>query len=320
MVKLSFVIPCYRSEHTITEVVQEIKKTVAKRSAYDYEIILVNDSSPDNVYNVISELSTLDHKVKGLDLANNFGQHAALLTGLRYVTGDIVICLDDDGQTPPSEMFKLIEKLDEGFDVVFAKYEDKKHSLFRNLGSQVNDFMTRILLGKPKDLSIMSYFCCKRFVIDEIIKYNNPYPYMPGLLLRTTNKITNVLIPHFDRKDGSSGYTFKKLIRLWVNGFTAFSVKPLRISTLVGALFAFLGFLYGIYVIINKFLNPDAPLGYSSTMAMLVFIGGTILFMLGLVGEYIGRIYISINHSPQAVVRQSINIEDSENGNENEKK
>ncbi len=314
MTKISFVIPCYRSEKTITSVVDEIKATVSSSQEYDYEIILVNDSSPDNVYSVIKDLAESDTKIKAIDLSKNFGQHSAILTGYRYVTGDIIICLDDDGQTPASEMFLLINKLYEGYDVVFAKYADKKHSLGRNLGSKVNDLMTRALLDKPKDLSIMSYFCCRRFIVEEMIRYNNPYPYVSGLLLRSTNKITNVNITHRERENGSSGYTLSKLLSLWINGFTSFSVKPLRIATFCGVFFALIGFLFGTYTIINKlFINPAAPIGYSSVMAVLSFLGGMILMMMGLIGEYIGRIYISINNSPQAVIRQTINIGETNN-------
>ncbi len=311
MDKLSFVIPCYRSAKTIGKVVEEIEETVSKRPQFDYEIILVNDSSPDNVFDVITNLASKNKHIKGIDLAKNFGQHSALITGFRYITGNIIVCLDDDGQTPASEMFKLIDKLSEGYDVVFAKYAEKKHSFFRNFGSKVNDSMARWLIDKPKELKIMSYFCCQRFVVDEIIKYENPYPYISGLLLRTSNKITNVEVEHRERFEGTSGYTFTKLMSLWVNGFTAFSVKPLRISAAIGVIIAIVGFLYGIYIIVNKlFIHPEAPLGYSSTMAILLLIGGVIMLILGLIGEYIGRIYISINNSPQSVIRKTVNIDE----------
>ncbi len=314
--KISFVIPCYRSEKTIPLVAQSIKETMSLRAEYDYEIILVNDSSPDNVFDVICDMAKKDNRIKGIDLSKNFGQHSALMTGFRFVTGDIVVCLDDDGQTPASELFVLVDKLLEGYDVVFAKYSNKKHSFFRNFGSSVNDLMARIMLEKPKELAMMSYFCCRRFIIDEVIKYNNPYPYVSGLLLRSTKKIANVEIHHQDRLEGNSGYTFKKLMSLWVNGFTSFSVKPLRIATIIGVICASVGFLYGIYVILNKlFFNPTSPMGYSSIMAMLVFLGGMVLLMLGLIGEYIGRIYISLNNSPQAVIRKTVNI-----GNDDGKK
>ncbi len=315
--KLSFIIPCYGSEKTIANVVDEIKTTLRNEGAeYDYEIILVNDHSPDKVYSVICKLAKEDNKIKGIDLARNFGQHAALMAGFNHVTGDIIICLDDDGQSPANQMFRLINRLDDDCDVVFASYSHKKHSFFRNLGSKINDHMARSLLNKPKNLQIMSFFACKRYIADEVMRYDKPYPYMSGLLLRSTKNIANVEVDHRERESGSSGYNFKKLFSLWVNGFTAFSVRPLRIATLLGVLCAGVGFLYGIYIIINKFINPLAPLGYSSMMAVFLFVGGIIMLMLGLIGEYVGRIYISLNKAPQYVIRQSVNIEkNSEDSN-----
>ena len=313
MEKISFVIPCYRSEHTVGGVVDEIVETVTARGGYDYEIILVNDNSPDNVMQTIRELSAKDPKVKGLDLSRNFGQHSAIMAGFTYLTGDIVVCLDDDGQTPANEMFRLIDKLGD-VDLVFAEYKSKQHSGFRNFGSKVNDLMARWLLSKPKDLKIMSYFACKRYVVDEVLRYENPYPYMSGLLLRATRKVCNVEVNHRERVEGSSGYSMKKLLLLWINGFTSFSVKPLRFATFIGFLTAAVGFVFGIYVIIHKFVVPDSLMGWSSTMAAMLFIGGMIMLMLGMVGEYVGRIYLSINRSPQFVIRKKVGFEDDKNG------
>ncbi len=306
MPKISFVIPCYRSQNTIGTVVDEIVSTVTKRAEYDYEIILVNDSSPDGVFGTITELAQNNPHITGIDLASNFGQHSAIMAGFGYVTGDVVVCLDDDGQTPANEMFSLIDKLGE-FDLVFAEYKNKQHSGFRNFGSKINDKMAQWLINKPKELKIMSYFACKRFVIDEVLRYPNPFPYISGLLLRVTNKVTNVEVQHRERLEGESGYSFGKLLLLWVNGFTSFSVKPLRIATFMGVFTAIIGFLYGLYIIINKLIiNPAAPLGYSSTMAVMLFVGGMLMLMLGMIGEYVGRIYISINRSPQYVVRRTV--------------
>lgn len=308
---ISFVIPCYGSEKTIEDVVCEVKDTIGKRKNLDYEIILVNDNSPDRVLEKIKLLANNDFKIKGIDIAKNFGQHSALMAGYNIAKGEIVVSLDDDGQTPANEVFKLIDKLEEGYDVVFARYETKKHSLFRNFGSSVNDIMARVLIGKPKDLYLSSYFVAKSFVIKEIVRYKNAYPYVSGLVLRTTNKFINVDVNHRSREIGNSGYTFKKLLNLWINGFTAFSVKPLRISLLIGVIFACFGFLFGIYIIVNKFINPNVPVGWSSTMAFSAFLGGLILVMLGMIGEYVGRIYLSINNSPQYVIRESINTEEN---------
>lgn len=332
MITVSFVIPCYRSEHTLPHVVAEIEETMNKlqiaagngalqevgleqenwhkgqgETKQAYEIILVNDYSPDNTLNVIRNLCQEKRFIKGISFSRNFGQHAALMAGLREASGDYVVCLDDDGQTPADEVGKLLAKLEEGYDAVYAKYEHKQHSAFRNLGSKVNELMTRIMLDKPADLYISSYFAIRRFVAQDMVRYQNSYPYVIGLVLRATKNITNVVVQHREREEGSSGYTLKKLMGLWFNGFTAFSVKPLRVATALGTICAALGFLYGIYTVIKRLVNPDVPMGFSSTMAAIVFFGGMIMVMLGLIGEYIGRIYISLNNSPQYVIREKIN-------------
>lgn len=309
---VSFVIPCYRSEHTLEGVVAEIDGTMKNMEGYGYEIILVNDCSPDGTWQVIRRLCREDSHIRGIDFARNFGQHAALMAGLRQSAGEYVVCLDDDGQTPADEAGKLIGKLEEGYDAVYASYAHKRHSLFRNLGSKVNEMMTRVMLEKPKDLYISSYFAVRRFVVEDMIRYENSYPYVIGLVLRATRNIVNVEVTHRERQEGSSGYTLKKLLGLWFNGFTAFSVKPLRIATCIGCISAAVGFLYGLYTIVKRLFNPLVPMGFSSTMAAIVFFGGMIMILLGMIGEYIGRIYISLNNSPQYVIREQINGEDKE--------
>ncbi len=303
---VSFVIPCYRSAQTIGKVVEEISVTLERLKQYRYEIILVNDASPDNTFEVIRSLCEKRKEICGVNLARNFGQHAALMAGFRYAHGDIIVCLDDDGQTPAEEVPKLLARLEEGYDVVYARYEIKKHSAFRNFGSHVNEWMTRVMLGKPKELYLSSYFAVKRFIVDEMLRYTNPYPYVIGLVLRATKNITNVDVKHRERQVGTSGYTIGKLLALWFNGFTAFSIKPLRVATAIGAFSAIAGFLYGIYTIVKKLVNPNVVIGFSSLMSAMVFIGGMVMLMLGIIGEYIGRIYISMNNSPQYVIRECI--------------
>lgn len=310
MKKVSFVIPCYKSALTIEGVIQEIKETMASfQEKYSYEVILVNDFPEDGTFDVIREITAENENIIGVNLAKNFGQHAALMAGFHYCSGDITVCLDDDGQTPANEVGKLLDKIEEGYDVVYAKYEHKKHSAFRNFGSKVNEIMTRFMLGKPKELYVSSYFAARKFVVDEMLRYQNSYPYVIGLVLRTTKNVTNVVVNHREREIGTSGYTFGKLLGLWLNGFTAFSIKPLRVATACGGFCAVVGFLYGIYTIIKKLVNPAVPMGWSSTMAALVFIGGMLMLMLGLIGEYLGRIYISLNNAPQYVVREVVGQE-----------
>ena len=308
---VSIVIPCYRSAEMIGGVVADINREMEKlQEKYRWEIILVNDCSPDNTFDVIRELCREYTNICGINLARNFGQHAALMAGFHQVKGDILVCMDDDGQTPAFAIKDLLQGLEEGSDVVYAKYEHKHHNAFRNFGSRVNDLMLKFMLGKPADLYVSSFFAARRFIVDEMLRYQNAYPYVIGLVLRATRNIKNVTVEHQDRKAGESGYTLSKLLGLWFNGFTAFSEKPLRVATMIGTGCAFLGFLYGLYTIIKKLVNPMVPIGFSSLMSALMFIGGMLMLMVGLVGEYIGRMYICMNNAPQYVVREIVGEEE----------
>lgn len=312
---LSFVIPCYRSEKSISRVVDELITEVEKRSdIFDYEITLVNDCSPDNVFEVIRGLCGDNPKIKAISFSRNFGQHAALMAGYRFSSGEIIITLDDDGQAPVECVYRLVDKLDEGFDAVFGEYSSVKQNAFRRVGSHLNQFMAHAMIGQPHGVVGNSFFAMRGFVAKEMIKYDKSFPYIGGLIFRTTVNVTNVAVNQRERIEGRSGYNLFKLVKLWLNGFTAFSVMPLRISTVIGAFCALIGFVYGIITIIRKILNPDIMMGYSSTMAVVLFVGGVIMMMLGMIGEYIGRIYICINNSPQYVIKDMINNEEKSDG------
>ena len=305
--KISFVIPCYNSTHTIGSVVQEIKEvmqTVLVR--YDYEIVLVNDGSPDGTtYGAIMDIVKSEDNIKGINLARNFGQPSAVMAALNHTTGDYVVCGDDDGQTPFNELPKLMEKIEEGYDLVEAKYAVReKRSLFRRLGTIANEGMATWLIAKPKGLELTTYWVTRRFVVDQMIAYPNSYPYLGGLMLRATQTACNVNVTHRERLSGKSGYNLKKMIELWLNGFTSFSVKPLRIMSVIGIIVAILGLFYGLFVIISKLVDPSINAGYSSIMAIMLFMFGVLFFFMGIIGEYVGRIYISLNKAPQFVVRQ----------------
>ena len=308
MTLISIVIPCYNSSKSIGSIVDEIRQVISEQKGYRYEIILVNDCSVDQTMDVIENLCKSDVNIKGINLAKNFGQHAALMAGYSAASGELIVSMDDDGQTPACEMFSLINKINEGYDVVYASYKEKKHSLYRNLGSKFNAMMAEALINKPKNVQVTSYFVMRKFVKEEILLYKNAYPYVLGLVFRTTKNIANIPVTHHDRKEGISNYNIRKLVSLWLNGFTAFSVKPLRVATAVGILCSFLGFIFMLYTIINKLLHPETLAGYSSVMATLLFLGGIILMVLGLIGEYVGRIYLSINSSPQYVIRDKYNL------------
>jgi glycosyltransferase involved in cell wall biosynthesis len=307
---LTFVIPCYNSEKTISLVVNEIIQTVESSNQYDYEIIMVSDHSPDNVFTVIQSLCAGNPKLTGIELARNFGQHSALLAGYAHANGKYIISLDDDGQAPLESTLTLVAALDDGADVVFGAYQERKHNVFRKFGSYINQLMMKWLMDKPMELQTNSFFAARKFIIDEMVKYDHPYPYLLGLILRITKNISTVSVNHRERAQGKSGYSLTKLFHLWLNGFTAFSVQPLRFATIMGVACSFVGFLLGLFVVIRKIINPEIQAGYSSLMAVIFFIGGTIMLMLGMIGEYIGRSYICINKAPQYVIREITRKED----------
>jgi undecaprenyl-phosphate 4-deoxy-4-formamido-L-arabinose transferase len=311
---ISFVIPCYRSEKTIRGVVEEILELHKTHMDDDYEIILVSDASPDNVWDEIQKLSQDYPIVKGMELAKNSGQHAALLAGYKLSTGDIVVSLDDDGQIAVEDTYKIIDHMYEGkgYDVVYGKYAKKKQSGIRNLGSRLASWMGIYLLDFPKDMEGSSFYAARRFVIDEMCKYTNAYVYLPGLVFRSTKNVDAVLVKHRAREVGESNYTFLRLFSLWVNGATTFSIKPLRLATFLGCLSAFAGVVFSIVLIIRKLLDPSIQAGWASQMCVTLVMCGTILLLLGVVGEYVGRIYMSENHSPQYVIRRHTANDDND--------
>lgn len=305
-------IPCYGSEHTIVPVVHEVISLIDTRR-FDYEFILVNDCSKDNVWQSITSLVEENPNIKGISFARNFGQQSALLAGFRHATGDFVISMDDDGQAPVESLNEMIDLLiNEDYDIVYGCYQQVKQSGFRRFGSWFNHKMAIWFSNCPKDLFPTSFYVARKFLIEEISRFENCYAYISGLVFRSTRNIGKVDVKHRSRLEGHSGYTLKRLIGLWVNGFTAFSVKPLRLATFLGFGFSIAGFIYGLVIIIMKLLHPDVPIGYSSIMAALLFIGGVLMFIMGMVGEYIGRIYINQNKSPQYVIRTKLNIDNAD--------
>lgn len=305
--KLSFVIPCYRSGLTIGDVLDEIKGIMGQRPEMDFEIVAVNDCSPDNVLEILEEAARTDSRLKVIDCAINRGKHAALMAGYAHATGDIVVGVDDDGQCPVDRLWDLIAPLEQGYDMAMARYGARQERGYKAIGSVVNDWMARILIGRPKDLKFSNFTARKKWLCDELAKYTNPYPYLEGLTLRLTKNIATVPMDERPRTKGRSSYTFKKSLMLWLNGFTAFSVLPLRMASFAGLCFSAVGFLAVLVVIVRKLLNPGMSAGYASIMATLLFIGGVILTSLGLLGEYVGRMYICLNKSPQYVIRRTIN-------------
>ena len=303
----SIVIPCYNSSHTIRTVVEETMKEMDRLGNTPYEFILVDDFSPDGG-DTVKELRALaeDHPcVTSIALAHNTGQHNALIAGLHYASGEVIIFMDDDMQTHPSQLEAMLAGLDEDHDVVYGYYPEKKHSGFRRFGSWFTHMSVRVLIGKPKDMKTSSFVVMRKYVRDSIIKYPAQYTQMQGLILRTVSasRIASVPIEHFDRAYGESGYTLKKLLGLWSN-IAGFSIVPLQLSKRLGVFISACGFIGLVVLLIRKIVNQTTILGWTSTMMTIIFFSGIILLTLGVVGEYVGRMFLTMGNYPQFVIRE----------------
>lgn len=313
---LSIVIPVYNSENTIEPLVNTII-AILKECFNNIEIILVNDGSIDGSHTLLVELASKNAPiVKYIRLARNFGEHNAVMCGLNYVTGDCAVIVDDDFQNPPMEILKLVNKLEEGYDVVYSCYEKKHHNLYRNMGSAFNNFAANILLKKPANLYLSSFKAINAFLIKTIVKYNGPNPYLDGIILKSTTSIGQQLCKHEKRIEGKSGYNFVKLFDLWLNMFLGFSVVPLRIASFTGIAMSLFAIVLMVFFIISHsyggfLFNHQIPPGWASLIVTITFFTGIQLSILGLFGEYLGRLFLTVHHIPQYVIRDKYNIDDS---------
>lgn len=308
--KLSIVIPVYNGAETIGPLVERLEQEIAPK--VDLEVVLVNDCSPDDSERVCRRLAGQRPWVRFVNLSRNVGEHNAVMAGLNHCSGDCAVIMDDDFQNPPSEVLKLVDKLNEGYDVVFSRYEHKKHAAWRNLGSRFNNLVASIMLRKPRDLYLSSFKAINRFVIDHVIQYRGPFPYIDGLILRVTRNYATVLCEHDERAVGRSNYTFRKLVHLWLNMFTNFSILPLRFASLSGLAFGFLGLVLAVVFAIMRINDPTMEAGWASLICALLIVAGVQLFALGMIGEYLGRLFLQANGSPQFVVRYTMNCEPRE--------
>jgi len=303
-VLVSIVIPVYKSEKTIGPLVESM---LSEFDQNNVEIVLVNDGSPDNSSKVCRRLlQRHPDMVRLIELSRNFGEHNAVMAGLKYARGDCAVIMDDDFQNPPSEVQLLLDTLEQGYDVVYGVYEQKHHSLFRNLGSLFNDLVANVLIKKPKDLYLSSFKVMNRFVIDQIVLYDLPYPYIDGLIFRVTTRIGKVTVTHRPRAQGRSTYTIPKLIGLWMNMFTNFSVLPLRVATVLGLITMFFGVGLASLATYWAYTDPLAPKGWPTLVCALVIFSGVQLIALGVIGEYLGRLFLGHNRTPQYIVREVV--------------
>jgi undecaprenyl-phosphate 4-deoxy-4-formamido-L-arabinose transferase len=300
----TIVIPVFNGAATIEPLVDRLIDVL---DAGGLQIVLVNDGSPDNSDAVCRALQArFPDTIVYVELAKNFGEHNAIMAGLRYARGDYVVIMDDDFQNPPEEVARLIDYASaHHFEVVYTHYHRRRHQWHRILGSRFNGLVAGFLLDKPRGLYLSSFKCLSRFIVGEIIKYSGPYPYIDGLVLRSTRNIGAIEVRHDPRRQGRSNYTLRRLVRLWLNMFVNFSVMPLRVSTVMGLVFSAIGFLMGILVIIERlWFRADLPMGWASVIVTAVLFSGIQLVMLGLLGEYVGRLYLAGNQTPQFVIRE----------------
>lgn len=307
----SIVIPCYKSAGTIETVVSETAKEMDNMGRHEYEFILVNDCSPDGGATIkkLREIAAERNYVRVVDLARNTGQHNAMMAGLRAASGEVFISMDDDMQTRPSELHKMFRAFDEGYDVVYGAYPEKKESMFRRFGSWVNKMCAVVFLGRPKELKTSSFWIIRKYVRDSIISYEGAHSYLLGLILRSTSSITQVEVEHFEREIGASGYTLRTLLRLWSN-IIGFTVKPLRLAMQGGMLISTISVIFALGIFIRKLVHPSIDPGWSSIMVAIFFSLGVELFFIGMIGEYIGRTYMHINKEPQYIVKAKYNFDE----------
>ena len=308
---ISIAIPCYRSEKNIARVVEEITQELSKRPENGYQIILVNDCSPDDTWNVIKGLAENDHHITSINLSRNYGQNNARLAAIPYIEGDVCVCMDDDGQHPADQIYTIVDKLMEGYDLVYAKFAHQKQTLMRRIASKLHTQVQEAIGAKPKGVVNCSFLGWSRFAIDTLKNYHSPFVSAGSFLLKSTTRITNVDVQQRERMSGHSGYTLKKMINLELTELTNFSNVPLRASGVLGAISAFAGVILGIILLIRKLISSDFIIGYASVIVFLLIIGGLILLSLGLMGEYIGKIYMTISNQPQYSVREIVNRKES---------
>lgn len=277
----------------------------------EVEFVLVDDCSPDDGATVAKLRSLVKDypNVRAVELAKNSGQHNAQMAALNYAQGDYIISMDDDGQTSPTQLPKLLDEIEKGYDIVYAYYPNKQHSGGRNMGSRFNQWSLRILIDKPKEMKTSSFWVIRRFVRDYAVQYRSAYTHIQGVFLRVTRNISCVPVEHFKREVGKSGYTFHKLVGLWAN-IIGFSIVPLRVATILGFISSIVGLAGIIAVIIRKIIRPVTAIGWPSVMVSIFFFSGLILLFMGLIGEYIGRIFLGMCNNPQFVVRQ-VDVNDS---------
>ena len=299
---VSFVVPLFNTGEGLPRLLAAFETLDLDES---WELILVDDGSTDgSAQKAAQMIRHIKRPITLVELARNFGEHAAVLQGYRHARGEYVINLDDDLQNPVTEAVKLLRHLQQsGAEVVYSYYETKKHHWFRNIGSRLINRLATWLLGKPQDLYLSSFRALRRCLVDRVVTYHGPYPYIDGLILGATNRIERLQVMHSSRVSGQSGYTLRKIIRLAMSVLFDFSVMPLRIASVLGVTLCFIGIVVLGSVLTEILIFGQRQVGWGSLMGALAVFSGAQLLMLGIIGEYLGRAFLTVSGKPQTLVR-----------------
>lgn len=301
--ELSIVVPVYRSATCLPELARRVRDAVSRRFE-SYELILVNDDSPDDSWDVIVRLTREHDFVVGVNLRRNAGQDNAIMAGLGVAYGDVIVIMDDDLQHDPDDIPLLYEEIQKGHDVVYARFEHKEQAIWKNLGSWFNDWVATVTIGKPRDVYMSPFKALRREVVEEVVRYEGPYPYVDGLIFSVTSKFAQIPATHHRRFAGTSNFNLVKSVAVWLKVATGFSVIPLRFAMLIGAVMSLASLVLGLYYVVETVMFGHEPAGYPSVIVSVLFIGGVQLIGLGAVGEYVGRIFITQNRRPQFTVKE----------------
>ena len=307
-VDISIVIPVYNSASILNNLILKIEKAFEFKD-YNYEVILINDGSSDNSWNILSVLAKKHKHLTIINLLKNYGQHNAIFCGFHYANGKYIVTIDDDLQNPPSEIHKLYEKIEEGYDVVFGRFYRKQHAGIRKLGTKIVGFLNNKIFDKPSGISLTNFRIIRQDVIKRIIQYKTTYPYIPGLVLLFSKKIGNTMVEHKKRGIGKSNYNFLKILKLVSTILFNYSSFPIRLFSIMGFVISILSFFVGIvYMIRNIFVGIEVQ-GWTTLIVLISFLGGFIILMLGMIGEYIGRMNNQISHSKSYTINEILKSE-----------
>lgn len=310
-VALSVVVPVFNGAATVPALIEALAGLEIQGGL---EVVLVDDGSRDDSAAVCGRLAR-DARipVTVIEHARNYGEHNALMTGLRFARGEFVVTMDDDLQNPPHEVVRLYDAARGGdLDVVYGVFAEKKHAWWRNIGSRIANRTADIVIDKPRGLYLSSFRCMRRFVVERIVAYDGPFPYVDGLIFQITRRAGSIAVEHRPRGNGASNYSFVRLMRLWLTILVNFSVLPLRISTVLGLCMSVLGGIGIAYVFIDYLIRGGDVEGWPSLMLTALIFSGTQLLILGLLGEYLGRVYLTLNRRPQGVIRSMVLPADAE--------